>query len=67
MLDAIRGISSLIKFKWKTEQTYKLCTTFRILIQNDSDNHTDIIQNFCIFQFSTSFEQTAKSSQSAII
>ena len=44
-----------------------LCTTFRIIIQNDSDNHTNITQHFCIFQFSTSFEQTARSSQSAII
>ena len=40
---------------------------FRILIHNDSDKHTNITQNIRIFKFSTSFEQTARSSQSAII
>ena len=49
MLDAIRGISSLIKFKWKTEQTI-LYTTFGILIQNHSLKHTNVTQNIRIFR-----------------
>ena len=50
MLDAIRGISSWINFNWKTEQTKYYATTFRILIQNDSDKHTNITQNIRIFR-----------------